>query len=49
LTGTREYFKRMTGRAELAGGKSESVRLEAVPILDALIESLNTNPKPEIR
>jgi hypothetical protein len=49
VNGSREYFKRMTGRAQVAGGKAEAVRIDAIPVLEALLDSLNTSPKPESR
>jgi hypothetical protein len=49
VNGSREYFKRMTGRAQVAGGKAEAVRVDAIPVLDALLDSLQTSPKPESR
>jgi hypothetical protein len=49
ILGTRDYFRRMTGRAAPAPGTTEKVVVDAIPILDELIESLNTNPKSDNR
>lgn len=44
VTGTREYFRRATGRVRIAGGDAEKMRLELVPELDELIQVLYPRP-----
>lgn len=49
LRAAREFFRRAEGRAVLADGIIEKVRIEAVPVLDEILDSLNPNPKGEDR
>ena len=49
VRGFREYFKRVSASVRIEVGKVEPVHLEAVPLLDELIQSLNPNPKPDDR
>jgi hypothetical protein len=49
LRGSREYFRRVNETIVLEEGKVEKVTLDAYPLLDDLLQSLNPNPKPDNR